>query len=137
MPQLHTTSSVSGGGVLPRRFAFRGAAGMTLVELMVVFVILAIVMAVVIPLTQGARSYVLPFAAQMMQRDFEWAQVEAQRLSEDVLVIAYPNSELYGIWDTSPTFVILPHPFWSSGDGLTVNGLVDVHQCDECTGSAL
>ena len=101
------------------------AAGFSLVELMVVIAVMAIAAAVVLPLVESSRGVGLPMAAQVMQRDLEWAQVEAQRRSEDVLVIVYPWNEQYGMWDITPSFAVLPHPYLQS-DELTASGLVDL-----------
>lgn len=90
--------------------------GFTLVELIVTMSIFAMVAAMAMPLISSTDEFALPFAAQTMQRDFEWAQLHAQRVSDNVVVIVYPWSNEYGFWDQYPSWDIHDHPFWKSGD---------------------
>lgn len=94
----------------------RRRAGITLVELIVTVAIMAVVAAVALPTMTSTDDLALPFAAQTMQRDFEWAQLHAQRISENVVVIVYPWSEEYGFWDQFPSWSIHDHPFWVTTD---------------------
>ena len=102
--------------------SFRGfqdirGRGLTLAEMIVTIMIMAIVAAVALPLLSSTDQFALPYAAQIMQRDFEYAQMEAQRRSDLIFVAVYPGTEQYNFLLASSNYrTWLPHPFWSNAD---------------------
>lgn len=92
--------------------------GFTLIEMLMTVAIAAIVAAVLLPLISSVDTFGLPYAAQMLATDLEYAQAEAIRTQRTVRVDFNVDSETYDVY-FADTGVRLTHPL--TGGDMTID----------------